>query len=66
MRLRIANTGEDDFKLVFSSIDHDQQEPIPERVKPSEKEKYGGNIILDLEVSRDEIIKVLVTLIGKK
>ena len=65
MRLRIANIGEDDFKLVFSSIDHDQQEPIPERVKPSEKEKYGGNIILDLEVSRDEMIKVLVTLIGK-
>ena len=65
MRLRIANIGEDDFKLVFSSIDHDQQEPTPEKVKPNEKEKYGGNNILDLEVSRDEMIKVLVTLIGK-
>ena len=41
MRLRIANIGEDDFKLVFSSIDHDQQEPTPEKVKPNEKEKYG-------------------------
>ena len=65
MKLRIANIGEDDFRLIFSSLNSAQQEPIPNNAELSNDKYPNDPTVLDLIVTRDEMIKVLVNLVGK-